>query len=145
MYLYIVNKIEHISIYHEANYKLACCFWTVVLEKTLESPLDCKAIQPVHPEGNQSRIFIGRTDAEGETPILCSSDVKNWFIGKDPDAGRDWGQEEKGMTEDEMVGMHHRLDGHEFGWTLVIGDGQGGLVCCGSWDCKESDTTEWLN
>ena len=90
------------------------CFWTVVLEKTLESPLDCKEIQPVHPVGDQSWVFIGRTDAEAETPVLWPPDVKSWLIGKDPDAGKDWGQEEKGMTEDEMVGWHHRLNGHEF-------------------------------
>ena len=121
------------------------CFWTVVLEKTLESPLDCKEIQPVHPKGDQSWVFIGRTDVETETPILWSPDVKNWLIGKDPDAGKDWGQEEKGTTENEMVGWHHQLDGHESGWTLGVGDGQGGLVCCGSWGCKESDMTERLN
>ena len=120
-------------------------FWTVVLEKTLESPLDCKELQPVHPKENQSWIFIGRTDAEAETPTLWPPDVKSWLIGKDSDAGRDWGQEEKGMTEDEMAGWHHWLDAHEFGWTLGVGDGQGGLVCCDSWGCKESDTTEWLN
>ena len=91
------------------------CFWTVVLEKTLESPLDYKEIQPVYPKGNQSWIFIGRTDAEAETPILWPPDVKNWLIWKDPDAGKDWRREEKGTTEDEMVGWYHRLDGHEFG------------------------------
>ena len=91
------------------------CFWTVVLKKTLESPLDCKEIQPFHPKGNQSWIFIGRTDAEAETPILWLPDAKSWFIWKDPDAGKDWRWEEKGMTEDEMVGWHHRLNGHEFG------------------------------
>ena len=90
------------------------CFWTVVLEKTLESPLGCKEIQPVHPEGDQSWVFIGRTDAEGETPIFWPPHAKSWFIGKDPDAGRDWGQEEKGTTEDEMAGWHHRHNGHEF-------------------------------
>ena len=90
------------------------CFWTVVLDKTLENPLDCKEIQPVHPKGNQSWIFIGRTDAEAETPKLWLPDTKNWVIGKDPDAGKDWRQEEKGMIEDEMVGWHHRLNGHEF-------------------------------
>ena len=90
------------------------CFWTVVLEKTLESPLDCKEIQPVHPEGDQSWIFIGRTDAEAEAPTLCPPDAKNWLIGKDPDAGKDWRQEEKGMTEDEMVEWHHQLNGDEF-------------------------------
>ena len=90
------------------------CFWTVVSGKTLESPLDCKEIQPVHPKGNQSWVFIGRTDAEAETPVLWPPHVKSWLIGKDPDAGRDWGQEEKGTTENEMAGWHHRLDGHEF-------------------------------
>ena len=121
------------------------CFWTVVLEKTLESPLDCKEIQPVHPKGDQSWVFIGRTDAEAETPILWPPHVMSWLIGKAPDAGRDWQQEEKGMTEDEIAGWHHWLDGHEFGKTLVIGDGQGGLTCCNSWGCKELDTTERLN
>ena len=120
------------------------CFWTVVLEKTLESPLDCKEIQPVHSEGDQSWVFFGRTDAKAETPVLWPPLAKSWLIGKDSDAGRDWGQE-KGMTEDEMAGWHHRLDGHEFEWTPGFGDGQGGLVCCCSWDCKESDTTEQLN
>ena len=90
------------------------CFWTVVFEKTLEGPLDCKEIQPVHPKGNQSWIFIGRTDAEAETPILWPPDAKNWLLVKDPDAGKDWRQEEKGAIEDEMVGGHHRLNGHEF-------------------------------
>ena len=121
------------------------CFWTVVLEKTLESPLDCKEIQPVHPKGDQSWVFIGRTDAEAEMPILWPPDAKSWLVGKDPDAGKDWGQEEKGMTEDEMVGWHHRLNGHGFGWTPGAGDGQGGLACCGSWSRKELDTTEHLN
>ena len=102
------------------------CFWTVVLEKTLESPLDCKEIQPVHPK-DQSWVFIGRTDVETETPILWPPDAKSWLIGKDPDAGKDWGHEEKGMTEDEMVGWHHQLDGHGFGWTPGVVDGQGGL------------------
>ena len=121
------------------------CFWTVVLEKTLKSPLDCKEIQPVHPKGNQSWIFIGRTDAEAETPLLWPPDAKSWLIWKDPDAGKDWGQEEKRTTEDEMVGWHQRLNGHAFGWTLGVGDGWGGLVCYGSWGRKESDTTERLN
>ena len=93
----------------------------------------------------QSRGFTGRTDVEAETPILWPPDAKSWFIWKDLNAGKDWGQEEKGMTEDEMVGWHHWFNGHGFGWTLGVGDGQGGLVCCGSWGCKESDTTEWLN
>ena len=104
----------------------------MVLEKTLESPLDCKEIQLVHSKGDQSWVFIGRTDAEAETPILWP-DVKNRLIGKDPDAGRDCGQEEKGTTEDEMTGWHHRLNGHEFVWTLGVGDRQGGLACCDSW------------
>ena len=121
------------------------CFWTVVLEKTLESPLDCKEVQPVHPKGNQSWIFIGRTDAEAKTPILWPPDAKSWFSWKDPDAGKDWGQEKKGMTEDEMVGWHHRLNGRGFEWTPGLGDGQGGLACRGSRGYKELDTTEWLN
>ena len=121
------------------------CFWTVMLEKTLESPLDCKEIQPVHPKEYQSWVFIGRTDVEAEILILWPPHVKSWLIGKDPDAGKDWGQEEKGMTEDKMVGWHHRLNGHGFGWTPGVGDGQGGLMRCGSWSRKESDRTEWLN
>ena len=115
------------------------------MEKTLESPLDCKEIQAVHPKGDQSWVFIGRTDAKAETPILWPPHVKSWLIGKDPDAGRDWGQAEKGTTEDEMAGWHHWLEGHEFEWTLGVGDGQGGLVCCSPWGHKESDTTERLN
>ena len=122
----------------ELNYKESLalknwCFWTVVLEKTLESPLDCKEIQPVNPEGNQSWIFIGRSDAEAETPILWPLDAKNWLVGKDHDAGKDWRQEEKGMTEDETVGWHHQLDGHEFEQVLGVGDGQGSLACCSLW------------
>ena len=109
------------------------CFWTVVLEKTLESPLDCKEIQPVHPKGDQSWVFFGRTDAKAETPVLWPPHVKSWLIGKDPDAGRDWGQKEKGTTEDEMAGWHHGLDGCECEWTPGVGDGQGGLGCCNSW------------
>ena len=120
------------------------CFWTVVLEKTLESPLDCKETQPVHPKGAQSWVFIGRTDAEAETPILWPPDAKSWLIGKDPDAGRNWGQEEEGTTEDEMAGWHHGLNGRESEWTPGVGDGQGGLVCWDSWGRKESDTTERL-
>ena len=121
------------------------CFWTVMWEKTLESPLDCEEIQPVHPKEDQSWVFIGRTDAEAETLILWPLHVKSWLIWKDSDAGRDWGQEEKETTQDEMTGWHHWLYAHEFGWTLGIGDGQGGLACCNSWGCKESDTTERLN
>ena len=120
------------------------CFWTVVLEKTLKSAFDCKEIQQFHPKGDQSWVFIGRTD-EAETPILWPPRVKSWLIGKDSDAGRDWGQEEKGTTEDEMSGWHHWLDGREFEWTPGVGDGQGGLACCDSWGCKESDTTKRLN
>ena len=120
-------------------------FWTVVLEKTLESPLDCKEIQPVHPKGDQSWVFIGRTDAKAETTILWPPFAKSWLIGKDPDAGRDWGQEEKGAMEDEMAGWHHWLSGHKFEWTPVVGDGQGGLACCDSWGHKDLDTTECLN
>ena len=117
------------------------CFWTVVLEKTLGSPLNCKEIQPVHPKGDQSWVFIGRTDAEAETAILWPPDVKSWLIGKDSDAGRDWGQEEKGTTEDEMGRWQHWLNAHEYGWTPGVGDGQGGLVCWDSWGHKESVKT----
>ena len=119
------------------------CFWTVVLEKTLESPLDCEEIQPVNPKGNQSWIFIGKTSAEALT--LWPPDAKNWLTVKDPDAGKDWRQEEKGTTEDEMVGWHYRLNGHECEQAPGSGDGQGSLMCCSPWGRKESDTTEWLN
>ena len=119
--------------------------WTVVLEKTLESPLDCKEIQPVNPKGNQSWIFIGRIDAEAEAPILWPPDRKNQFTGKDPYAGKDWRQEEKGMTEDEMVGWHYWLNEHEFEQTLGDSEGQGSLVCCSPWGCKELVTTQQLN
>ena len=121
------------------------CFWTVVLEKTLESPLDCKEIQPVLSEGDQPWDFFGRNDAKAETPVLLPSHAKSWLIGKDSDAGKDSGQDEKGMTEDEMTGWHHQFDGRGFGWTLGVGDGQGGLACCDSWGRKELDTTEQLN
>ena len=121
------------------------CFWTVMLEKTLESPLDCKEIQPVNPKGNQSWTFIGRTVAEAESPIVWPSDAKNWLIGKYPDSGKDWRQEEKGTTEDEMVGWHHWLDGHEFEQALGDGKGQGSLVCCSPWGRKEAGTTELNN
>ena len=120
-------------------------FWTVVLEKTLESPLDCKEIQPVHPKGNQSWMSIGRTDVDAETPILWPPHAKSWLIGKDPDAGKHWRQEEKGTTEDKMVGWHHRLNGHEFEWTLGDGEGQGSLECCSPWGYKELDMTEQMN
>ena len=118
------------------------CFWTF---KSLESPLDCKDIQPVHPKGDQSWVFIGRTDVEAEIPIFWPPDAKSWLIWKDPDTGKDWGLEEKGTTEDKTVGWHHRLNGHGFGWTPGVGDGQGGLACCSSWGHKQSDTTEQLN
>ena len=121
------------------------CIWTVVLEKTLESPLDCKEIQPVHSEGDQSWVFFGRNDAKAEIPGLWPPHAKNWLIGKDSDAGRDLGQEEKGTTEDEMAGWHHWLEGHESEWTPGVGDGQGGLACCDSWGWKELDMTERLN
>ena len=121
------------------------CFWTVVLEKTLESPLDCKEIQPGHPKGDQSWVFIGRTDVKAETQILRPPDAESWLIGKDPDAGRDCGQEKKGTTEDEMAGWHHRLHAREFGWTPGVGDRQGDLACYDSWGRKESDMTERLN
>ena len=121
------------------------CFWTVVLEKTPESPLHCKVIQPVLPKGNQSWIFIGRTDTEAKTPVLWPPDAKNWLIWKDPDAGKDWRQKEKGMTEDGMVGWHRWLNGHEFEQVLGDGEEQGSLVCCSPWGCKELDMIEWLN
>ena len=121
------------------------CFWTVVLEKTLESHLDYKEIQPVPPKGDQSWVFIGTTDVEAETPILWPADAKSWLIWRDPDSGKDWGQEEKGTTEDEVVGWHHQLNGHGFGWTPGVGGGQGGLVCCSSWGHNKSDTTEQLS
>ena len=121
------------------------CFWTVVLEKTLESPLDCKEIQPVHSKGDQSWVFFERNDAKGEIPVLWPPHAKSGLIGKDSVAHRDWGQEEKRRTEDEMAGWHHWLDGCEFEWTPEVGDGQGGLVYCDSWGCKELDRTERLN
>ena len=120
------------------------CFWTVILEKTLESPLDCKIIQPVHPKGNQSWIFIGRTDAEAKVPIVWPPDLKNWLIRKDPDAGKDWGQE-KGKTEGETVGWSHWLSGHEFEQPSGYGEGQVSLVCCSPWGHKELDTIEQLD
>ena len=121
------------------------CFWTVVSEKTPESPLDRKEIKPINPKKNQTWIFIRRTDAEAEAPILWLPDVKNWLTGKDPDAGEDWRQEEKGTTEDEMVGWHHQLSGHVLEQTLGVGDRQGSLACGSPWGRKESDTAERLN
>ena len=133
-------KLDHKESWAPKNW----CFW-IMLEKTLGSPLDCKEIKPVNPKENQSWIFIERTDAEAEAPTLWPQDVKNWLIWKDPDAEKDWMQEEKGTREDEMVGWHHQLDGHEFELAPGVGDGQGSLVCCSPWRCKESDTTERLN
>ena len=121
------------------------CFWTVVLEKSLESPVSASRSKLVHPKGDQSWIFIGRNDSEAEDPILWPPDMKNSLTGEDPDAGKGWRQEEKGMTEDEMLGWHHWLDEHEFEQAPGVGDGQGSLVCCSPWGHKESDTTEQLN
>ena len=118
--------------------------WTMVLQKTLESPLDNKKIKIVNPKGNQPWIFTGRTDAKAEAPTLWPPDVKNWLLGKDPDAGKDWRQE-KGITEDKMIGWHHQLDGHEFEQTLGDSERQGSLMCCSPWSHKELDTTEQLN
>ena len=117
----------------------------MVLEKTLESPLDSKEIQPVHPKGDQSWVLSGMNDAKAENPVLWPPHAKSWLIGKDSDAGRNWGQEEKGTTEDEMAGWYHQLNGREFEWTPGVSDGQGGLVCCNSLGRKELNTTEWLN
>ena len=117
----------------------------MVLEKILKNPLNSKEIKPVYPKGNQSWIFTGRIDAEAEAPILWPPDPKNWLTGKDPNAEKDWRQEEKGTTDDEMVGWHHWLDGHAFERTLGDVEGQRGLVCCSRWCYKESDMTEWLN
>ena len=121
------------------------CFWTVVLEKTLESPFECKEIKPVNLKGNQPWILTGKTDTEAEAPILWPPDVKSWLTGKDPDAGKDWRQEGKGMTEDKMVGWHHQLDGHEFEQARGVGNGQGSLASCSPQGHTESDMTEWLN
>ena len=141
---YFVNSSSHIWMW-ELDYKQGWapknwCFWIVLLEKTLKSPLDCK-IKPENPKGNQPWIVIGRTDAEAEAPILRPPDVKSQFTGKDPDAGEDWGQEGKGMTEDEMDGWHHWLNVHESEQTLGDSEGQGSLVCCSPWGCKELDMT----
>ena len=128
--------LDHKEVWEPKNW----CFRIVVLEKTLESPLDCKEIQPLHPKGDQHWIFTGRTDVEA--PILWPPEVKSWLTGKDPDAGNDWGQKEKGATEDEMVGWYHQLNGPEFEHTLGDSEGQGSLACCSPWGHKESDTTE---
>ena len=138
-------KVDYPNIFKNESWAPKnLCFWTVVLEKTLASPLDCKEIQPVHLKENQSWIFIGRTDAEAEAPILWPPNAKNWFIWKDPDAGKDWRQE-TGMTEGEMVGWHHQLNGHEFEQAPEVGDGQGSLEWCSPWGHKDSDTAEWQN
>ena len=131
--------------YIEDGLSMNWCFWTVVLEKTLESPLDSKEIKPTHPKASQPWILIGRTDAEVEAPILWPPDAKSQLIVKDSDAGKDWGQEEKRETEDEIVEWHHQLNGNEFEQTPGGSEGQGSLVCCHSWGSKKSDTTEWLN
>ena len=136
-----MRELDYKEIWGSKNW----CFWNGVLEKTLESPLDSLEIQPVYPKGDQSWLFTGRTDVEAETPILWPPDAKSWLTWKDPDAGKDWGQEEKGITEDELVKWHHWLNGHEFWWTLGVGDGQGSLACCSPWGRKELDTTERLN
>ena len=135
------RELDHKESWAPTNW----CFWTVVLEKTLENPLDSKEIQPVNPRGNQCWIFTERTDAEAETPILWPPDAKSWLIWKDADAGKDWRQEEKEMTEDEMIGWHHQLDGHEFEQALGVGDGQESLACYSPWGHKELNLTERLN
>ena len=127
-------ELDHKESWKPKNW----CFWTAMLVKTLESPVDCKEIKPVHPKGNHSWIFIGRTEAKAETPRLWPPDGKEWLIGKDPGAGKDWRQEETGTTEDQTAGWHHRLDGHEFKQALRVGDGQGSLACCSPWGHKES-------
>ena len=134
-----MSELDHKEGWAPTNW----LFWTVMLEKTLESSLNSKEIKPVNPKGNQPWIFIGRIDAEAEAPIPWPPDAKSQLTGKDPDAGKDWRQ--KRVTEDEMVGWHHRLSGHEFEQALGVGDGQGSLVCCSQWGHKESDTTWWLN
>ena len=134
-------ELDHKEIWAPKHW----CFWTMALEKTFESPLYYKEIKPVNPKGNQSWIFIGRTDTKTETPILWPPDAKPWLIGKDHDAGKDWREEEKGMTEDEVVGWHHQLYGYEFEQAPGVGDGQGGLACCSPWGHKDLDTNEWLN
>ena len=135
---FLIRLVNGLSI-------LFICFWTVVLEKTLESPLDGKEIQPVHSKGDQSWVIFGRNDAKAETPIFWPPHGKSWLIGKDSDAGRDWGQEEKGTTEDEMAGWQHRLYAHESEWTPGVGDGQGGLACCNSKSAGLSKSQTWLS
>ena len=145
-YVFCSSHVQMWELYNNESWALKnWCFWAVVLEKTLESPMDCKEIQAAHSKGDQSWDFFGRNDAKAENTIVWPPHTKNWLTGKDPDAGRDWGQEEKGTTEDEMAGWHHWLDGREPEWTPGVGDGQGGLACCNLWGHKELDTTEWLN
>ena len=148
LFLFILASTYIVSLFN-IGYSGGCMWYITMVLICLslminESPLDCNEIKPVNPKGNQSWISIGRTDAAAETPILWPPDAKNWLIGKDPDAGTDWGQEEKGMTEDEMVGWHHRLHRHEFEQALGVGDGQGSLACCGPWGHKELDTTVYV-
>ena len=151
MYIYIIiiykSGLKYIKLFIQTLQREAknWCFWTAVLENTLESPLDCKEIQPVLSKGDQPWMFFRRNDAKAEIPVFWPPHAKSWLIGKDFDAGRDWGQEEKGTTEDEMAGWHHWLDGPGFEWTPGVGDGQGGLACCDSWGRKELDTNEQLN
>ena len=135
----VMHRFENLD--HKEGWALKKWCFRIVLEKTLESPLDSKVIKPVNCKGNQSWIFIGRTDAKAETPIFRLSEAKSWLIGKDPDAGKDWGQKEKGVTEDEMFGWHHRLSGHEFEQALGDSEGQGNQACCSPWGCKDLDTT----
>ena len=146
MYLFTLLFSDFLFVFKcgIAGLHASWCFWTVVLEETLENPLDCKEVQPVHPKGDQSWVFIGRTDIDAETSGLWPPDVKSGLILKDPDAGKDWRWEEKGMTEDEMVGWHHQLNGHGFVWTLGVSEGQGGLAHCSSWGRKELNMTEQL-
>ena len=134
-----MSELDHKEGWAPTNW----LFWTVMLEKTLESSLNSKEIKPVNPKGNQPWIFIGRIDAEAEAQIVWPPDAKSQLTGKDPDAGKDWRQ--KRVTEDEMVGWHHQFNGHELGQTLGDGKGQEGLACCSPWSHKESDTTWWLN
>ena len=141
----VIAMVFPVVMYECENWVLKNqCFWTMVLDKTHESPLNCKEIKSVNLKGNQSWILIGRTVAEAEDPILWPPDAKNWLNGKDPDVGKDWRQEKR-TTEDEMVGWHHQLDGRESEQALGVGDGQGSLASCSPWDCKELDTTEQLN
>ena len=134
-------EVDHKESWAPKNW----CFWTVVLEKTLESLLDCKEIQPVNPKGNQSWIFTGRTDAEAKTPTFWPLDMKNGLIGKDPDSGKGRRQEEKGTTEDEMIEWHHQLEGREFEQAPGIGDGQGSLECCSAWGCSQTQPNDWID